>query len=210
MNPPQPPDFNVPFDEMFHRVFSNNTDLNSSSSYQNEAQSHSSINSLSTSNQSTEPHECYDLYHYLNSPNIFPPAPITHPKILSCPPPNNINRTPFQTDITNTTNMSLCNPHPNTPQTLPPPSFIEFDMNNPPTQVQSILPILSSELTHLSREEFFDNHHRIKKIFNNALSEAERNPVSIHIKDYLKTGLTLISQKEHGNYYSSRLSSILY
>ncbi|MBW0556885.1 hypothetical protein O181_096600, partial [Austropuccinia psidii MF-1] len=124
MNPPQQPDSNVSFDEMFHRVFSNNTDFNSSLSYQNEAPSHSSINSLSTPNQSTEPQECYDLFHYLNSPNIVPPAPISHPQILPFPPPNNINRTPFQLDITNTPNMSLCNPHPNTPQTLPPPSFI--------------------------------------------------------------------------------------
>ncbi|MBW0538858.1 hypothetical protein O181_078573 [Austropuccinia psidii MF-1] len=93
--------------------------------------------------------------------------------------------------------MSLCNPHPNTPQTLPPPSCIEFDMNNPPMQVQSISPILSSELTCLSPEEFSDNHHRIKKILNNALSEAEKNPVSIKIQDYLKKGLTSISQKEH-------------
>ncbi|MBW0568419.1 hypothetical protein O181_108134 [Austropuccinia psidii MF-1] len=93
--------------------------------------------------------------------------------------------------------MSLCNPHPNTPQTLPPPSFIEFNMNNPLTQLQSISPILSSELTCLSREEFSDNHHRFKKILNNALYEAEKNPVSIEIKDYLKKGLPLISQKEH-------------
>ncbi|MBW0537324.1 hypothetical protein O181_077039 [Austropuccinia psidii MF-1] len=197
MNPPQPPDSDVSFDEMFHRFFSNNTDLNSSLSSQNEAPSHSSINSLSTPNQSTEPQECYNLFHYLNSPNIVPPAPISHPHILPCPPPNNINRTPFQLDIINTPNMSLCNPPPNTPRTLPPPSFIEFDMNNPPTQVHSISPILSSELTRLSREEFSLNHHRIKKILNNALSEAEKNPVSIEIKDYLKKGLTLISQKEH-------------
>ncbi|MBW0515552.1 hypothetical protein O181_055267 [Austropuccinia psidii MF-1] len=148
-------------------------------------------------NQSTEPHECYNLFHYLNSPNIVTPAPITHPKILPCPPPNNINRTPFQLDITNTPNMSLCNPPPNTPQTLPPPSFIEFNLNNPPTQVQSISPILSSELTCLFCEEFSLNHHRIKKILNNALSEAENNLVSIEIKDVLKRGLTLISQKEH-------------
>ena len=99
---------------------------------------------------------------------------------------------------------------PNTPQTLPPPSFIEFDMNNPPAQVHSISPILSSEITRHSCEEFSLNHHRIKKILNNSLSEAEKNPVSIEIKDYLKKGLTLISQKEHGNYYSSCLSSILY
>ncbi|MBW0575771.1 hypothetical protein O181_115486, partial [Austropuccinia psidii MF-1] len=221
MNPPQPPDSDVSFDEMFHRFFSNNTELNPSLSSQNEAPSQSCINSLSTPNQSTDPQECYDLFHYLNSPNIVPPAPISHPPIFPCPPPNNINRTPFQLgksflphvissphfliiyfyknllDITNTPNMSLCNPHPNTPRTLPPPSFIEFNMNNPPTQVHSISPILSSELTRLSREEFSLNHHRIKKILNNALSEAEKNPVSIEIKDYLKKGLTLISQKEH-------------
>ncbi|MBW0545158.1 hypothetical protein O181_084873, partial [Austropuccinia psidii MF-1] len=128
---------------------------------------------------------------------IVPPAPISHPNILPCPSPNNINRTPSQLDITNIPNMSLCNPHPNTPRTLPPPSFIEFDMNNPPTQVQSISPILSSEKTCLSLEEFSLNHHGIKKILNNALSEAEKNPVSIEIKDYLKKGLTFISQKEH-------------
>ncbi|MBW0474366.1 hypothetical protein O181_014081 [Austropuccinia psidii MF-1] len=92
--------------------------------------------------------------------------------------------------------MSFCNPPPNTPLTLPPPSFIEFDMNNPPTQVQSISPIPSSELTCLSHEEFSLNHPHIKKILNNALSEAEKNPVSIEIKDYLRKGLTLISQKE--------------
>ncbi|MBW0547960.1 hypothetical protein O181_087675 [Austropuccinia psidii MF-1] len=92
--------------------------------------------------------------------------------------------------------MSLCHPHPNTPQTLPPPSLIEFNMNNPPTQVHSISPILSSELTRLSHEEFSLNHHHIKKILNNSLSEAEKNPVSIEIKDYLKKGLTLISQKD--------------
>ncbi|MBW0570524.1 hypothetical protein O181_110239, partial [Austropuccinia psidii MF-1] len=96
MNPPQPPDSDVSFDEMFHRFFSNNTDLNSSLSSHNEAPSHSSINSLSTPNQSTKPQECYDLFHYLNSPSIVPPAPISHPPILPCPPPNNINRTPFQ------------------------------------------------------------------------------------------------------------------
>ncbi|MBW0521655.1 hypothetical protein O181_061370 [Austropuccinia psidii MF-1] len=193
MNPPQPPVSDVSFDEMFHRAFSNTTELNSSLSYQDKAPSHS----LSTPNQSTEPHKCYDLFHYLNSPYIVPPAPITHNHILSCPPPNNINRSPFQLDITNTPNMSLCNPHPNTPQTFPPPSFIEFDMKNPPTQVQSISPILSFELTCLSREEFSLNHHHIKKILNNALSEAEKNPVSMEIKDFLKKGLTLISQKEH-------------
>ncbi|MBW0590107.1 hypothetical protein O181_129822, partial [Austropuccinia psidii MF-1] len=143
------------------------------------------------------PHKCYNLFHYLNFPNIVPPAAITHHHNMPCPPPNNVNGTPFQLDITNTPNMSLCNPLPNTPQTLPPPSFIEFDMNNPPTQVQSISPILSSELTGLSCEEFSLNHHHIKKILNNALSEAEKNPVSIEIKDYLKKGLTLISQKEH-------------
>ncbi|MBW0521157.1 hypothetical protein O181_060872 [Austropuccinia psidii MF-1] len=155
-------------------------------------------------------------FHYLNSPNIVLPDPITHNHILPCPPPNNINRSPFQLgksflphvissptflqkilDITNTPNMSLCNPHPNTPRTLPPPSFIEFNMNNPPIQVQSISPILSSELTCLSCEAFSLNHHRIKKILNNALSEAKKNPVSIEIKYYLKKGLTLISQKEH-------------
>ncbi|MBW0525115.1 hypothetical protein O181_064830, partial [Austropuccinia psidii MF-1] len=96
MNPPQPPDSDVSFDEIFHRAFSNNTDLNSSLYYQNEAPSHSSINLLPTPNQSTEPQECYDLFHYLNSPNIVPPAPISHPHTLPCPPPNNINRTPFQ------------------------------------------------------------------------------------------------------------------
>ncbi|MBW0548236.1 hypothetical protein O181_087951 [Austropuccinia psidii MF-1] len=152
MNPPQPPDSNVSFDKLFHRDFLNNTYLNSLLSYQNEAPSHSSINSLFNPNQCTEPHVCYDLFHYLNSPNIVPPAPITHPQILRFPPPNNINRTPFQLDITNTPNMSLCNPHPNNPHTLPPPSLIEFNMNNPPTQVQSISPILSSELNLLSRE----------------------------------------------------------
>ncbi|MBW0517224.1 hypothetical protein O181_056939 [Austropuccinia psidii MF-1] len=89
MNPPQPPDSNVSFDEMFHRVFSKNTDLNSSLSYQNEAPSHSSINSLSTPNQSTKPHEGYDLFHYLNPPNIVSPAPITHPQVFPCPPPKN-------------------------------------------------------------------------------------------------------------------------
>ncbi|MBW0556997.1 hypothetical protein O181_096712 [Austropuccinia psidii MF-1] len=182
---------------MFHRFFSNNTDLNSSLSSQNEAPSHSSINSLSTPNQSTKPQECYDLFHYLNCPNIVPPAPNSHPHIFPCPPPNNINRTPFQLDITNTPNISLCNPHPNTPQTLPPPSFMEFDMSDPPTQVQSISAILSSELTRLSCEEFSLNHHHIKKILNNALSEAEKKPVSIEIKDHLEKGLTLITQKEH-------------
>ncbi|MBW0511631.1 hypothetical protein O181_051346 [Austropuccinia psidii MF-1] len=197
MNPPQPPDSNVSFDETFHRVFFNDTDLNSFLSYQNEAPSHSSINSLSTPNQSTEPQECYDLFHYLNSPNLVPPAPISHAHILPCPPPTNINRTPFQLDITTTPNMSLCNPHPNTPKTLLPPPFIEFDMNNPTNQVQSISQILSSELTCLSCEEFSLNQHRIKKILNNSLPEAEKNPVSIEIKDYLKKGLTLISQKEH-------------
>ncbi|MBW0535902.1 hypothetical protein O181_075617, partial [Austropuccinia psidii MF-1] len=197
MNPPQPPDSDVSFDVIFHKVFSNNTEFNSSLSYQDEAPSHSSINSLSTPNQSTEPHKCYDLFYYLNSPSIVPPAPIPYNHILPCPPPNNINRSPFQLDITNTPNMSLCNPHPNTPQTLPPPSFTEFNMNNPPTQVQSISPILSSELTCLSCEKFSLNHHHIKKILNNALSEAENNPVLIEIQDYLKKGLTLISQKEH-------------
>ncbi|MBW0489770.1 hypothetical protein O181_029485 [Austropuccinia psidii MF-1] len=96
MNPPQPPDSNVSFDEMFHRVLSNNTYLNSLLSYRNDTPSHSSTNSLSTPNQSTQPHECYNLFDYLNSPNIVPPAPITHPQILPCPPPNNMNRTPFQ------------------------------------------------------------------------------------------------------------------
>ncbi|MBW0563014.1 hypothetical protein O181_102729, partial [Austropuccinia psidii MF-1] len=96
MNPPQPPDSNVSFDEMFHRDFSNDTDFNSSLSYQNEAPLHSSINSFSTPNQSTEPQECYNLFHYLNSPNLAPAAPISHPHILPCRPPNNINRTPFQ------------------------------------------------------------------------------------------------------------------
>ncbi|MBW0460893.1 hypothetical protein O181_000608 [Austropuccinia psidii MF-1] len=93
--------------------------------------------------------------------------------------------------------MSLFNSPPNTPQTLPPPSLIKFDMNNPPTQVQSISPTLPSELTCLSCEEFSLNHHHIKKIFNNSLSESESNPVSIEIKNYLKKGLTSVSQKEH-------------
>ncbi|MBW0546084.1 hypothetical protein O181_085799, partial [Austropuccinia psidii MF-1] len=70
-------------------------------------------------------------------------------------------------------------------------------MNSPPTQVHSISPILASQLTCLSREEFSLNHHRIKKILNNALSEAENNSVSIEINDYFKKGLTFISQKEH-------------
>ncbi|MBW0552241.1 hypothetical protein O181_091956 [Austropuccinia psidii MF-1] len=138
MNPPHSPESDVFFDEIFNRVFQNSTELNSSLSYQDEPISHSSINSSSTPNQSTEPHECYSLFNYLNSQNIVPPAPITHHHIFPCPPPNNINRTPFQLDITNTPNMSLGNPPPNTPQTLPPPSFIEFDINNPLTQVQSI------------------------------------------------------------------------
>ncbi|MBW0541711.1 hypothetical protein O181_081426 [Austropuccinia psidii MF-1] len=96
MNPPEPPNSDVSFDSIFHTFFSNNTDLNSSFSSKHEAPSHSSIDSLSTPNQSTEPQECYHLFHYLNSPNIVPPAPISHPPILPCPPPNNINRTPFQ------------------------------------------------------------------------------------------------------------------
>ncbi|MBW0528373.1 hypothetical protein O181_068088 [Austropuccinia psidii MF-1] len=94
--------------------------------------------------------------------------------------------------------MSLGNPPPNTPQTLAPPSFIEFDINNPPTQVQSISPNYSSQLTFLSCEEFSLNHHHIKRIINNALSGAEKHLVSIEINDYLKKGLTFISQKEHG------------
>ncbi|MBW0488101.1 hypothetical protein O181_027816 [Austropuccinia psidii MF-1] len=197
MNPTQPPDSNVSFDEMSNRVCSNNKELSSSLSYQDEAPSHSSMNPLTTPNQSTEPHECYDLFHYLNSPNRAPPAPITHPHFLPCPPTNNINRTPFQLvlDITNIPNMSLCNPHPNTSKSLTSPSLMEFDMNNPPTQVQSISPILSSELTRLSREAFSLNHHHIKKILNNELSEAEKNPVTIEIKDYSKKGFTLITQK---------------
>ncbi|MBW0505006.1 hypothetical protein O181_044721 [Austropuccinia psidii MF-1] len=85
MNPPQPPDSDVSFDEMFHRAFSNNTELNSSLSYQDEAPSNSYINLLSTPNQNTEPHECYNLFQYLNSPNIVPPASITHHHLLPCP-----------------------------------------------------------------------------------------------------------------------------
>ncbi|MBW0507548.1 hypothetical protein O181_047263 [Austropuccinia psidii MF-1] len=98
MSPPQPPDSDVSFDKMFNRVFSNNTELNSSLSYQDEPISHSLINSLSTPNQSTEPDECHNHFHYLNSPNIVPPAPISHNHLFSFPPPNNMNTTPSQLD----------------------------------------------------------------------------------------------------------------
>ncbi|MBW0483200.1 hypothetical protein O181_022915 [Austropuccinia psidii MF-1] len=91
----------------------------------------------------------------------------------------------------------------------PAPTFIQFDMNNPPPQIQSISPVLSSELTCISHEEFSLNHNRIKNIIHNAISEGEKHPVLVEMKDYLKNGLTLITQKEQGNSYFSLQTPIL-
>ncbi|MBW0461727.1 hypothetical protein O181_001442 [Austropuccinia psidii MF-1] len=92
--------------------------------------------------------------------------------------------------------MNICTPQRNLQPTHPPPAFIQFDMNDPLPQIQLISPVLSSEFTCISHEEFSLNHNCMKNIIHNALSEAEKHPISVEIRDYLKNGLTLINQQE--------------
>ncbi|MBW0572348.1 hypothetical protein O181_112063 [Austropuccinia psidii MF-1] len=198
MNVSQPSDSNLSYDEMLHTLFSNNIDTTTSSSYQANHRSTILLDLFSIPNSINEVQESYDLFSFLRSKQTAQTPDTIQNHKSPIQPPNKINRTPFQlgkcllpippqhkhflktiSEILNTPNMNFCTSQRDLQPMNPPPAFIQFSMNNLPTQIQSISPLLSSELTHISHEEFSLNHHCIKNIISTSLCETEKHPISV-------------------------------